>query len=119
MEKILETFDLSKSYGQMQAVDHLNIRMQQGSICAFLGQNGAGKSTTLRMLLGMIHPSSGTGKIFGYSIDNENESINIRKKVAFVAEDKRLYDYMTVEQLIRFTRSFFPNWREDLAEKLR
>jgi ABC-2 type transport system ATP-binding protein len=93
--------------------------MQQGSICAFLGQNGAGKSTTLRMLLGMIHPTSGTGKIFGYSIDNENESINIRKKVAFVAEDKRLYDYMTVEQLIRFTRSFFPNWREDLSEKLR
>jgi ABC-2 type transport system ATP-binding protein len=119
MENILETFDLSKSYGKLYAVDHLNIHMQQGSICAFLGQNGAGKSTTLRMLLGMIHPTSGTGKIFGYSIDDENGSINIRKRVAFVAEDKRLYDYMTVEQLIRFTRSFFPAWREDLAEKLR
>lgn len=119
MKNILETFDLTKAYGEVLAVDRLNIRMQQGSICAFLGQNGAGKSTTLRMLLGMIHPTSGTGKLFGLSIDDENDSISIRKKVAFVAEDKRLYDYMTVEQLIRFTSSFFPNWREDLAGKLR
>ncbi len=119
MTDILETFDLTKSYGNLHAVDHLNICMKQGSICAFLGQNGAGKSTTLRMLLGMIHPTSGTGKIFGFAIDDENESINIRKRVAFVAEDKRLYDYMTVEELIRFTSSFFPGWREDIAEKLR
>lgn len=118
MEKVLQTFDLSKSYGHFQAVNQLNIELKQGSICAFLGQNGAGKSTTLRMLLGMILPTSGTGKIFGWHIDNEKQSINIRKRVAFVPEDKRLYDYMTVKQIIRFTRSFFPDWREDLAEKL-
>jgi ABC-2 type transport system ATP-binding protein len=118
MNTILQTFDLTKSYGDFRAVDHLNIRIKQGSICAFLGQNGAGKSTTLRMLLGMIHPTSGGGKIFGLSIDDEDESITIRRRVAFVAEDKRLYDYMTVVELIHFTRSFFPGWRVDLAEEL-
>jgi ABC-type multidrug transport system ATPase subunit len=59
------------------------------------------------MLLGMVHPTSGTGSIFGHRIDREKESLLIRQKVAFVAEDKRLCDYMTVGQIVRFTKSFF------------
>ena len=70
------------------------------------------------MLLGMIHPTSGTGSIFGHRIDNERESLLIRQQVAFVAEDKRLYDYMTVEEILRFTRSFFPNWNGEFEQHL-
>ena len=70
------------------------------------------------MLLGMIHPTSGTDSIFGHRIDKENESLLIRQKVAFVAEDKRLYDYMTVAQIVRFTKSFFPNWNHSLERQL-
>jgi ABC-type multidrug transport system ATPase subunit len=70
------------------------------------------------MLLGMTHPSSGSGNIFGHKIDNESESLLIRQKTAFVAEDKRLYDYMTVAQIITFTKSFFPNWRDELERRL-
>ena len=118
MEAIIETQELKKDYGKHQAVCGLNLSVQAGSVCAFLGQNGAGKSSTIKMLLGMVHPTSGVGRVFGHNIDNEKDSLFIRQKVAFVAEDKRLYDYMTVAQIIRFTRSFFPNWDHDLERRL-
>lgn len=114
----IETQNLVKAYGSHKAVRGLNLTVPTGSVCAFLGQNGAGKSSTLRMLMGMVRPTSGTGQIFGLRIDDERDSIRIRERVAFVAEDKRLYDYMTVGQIIRFTRSFFPNWRHDLERRL-
>ena len=110
MAYVIETQQLKKSYGTHEAVRGLDLSVSEGTVCAFLGQNGAGKSSTIKMLLGMIHPTSGTGRILGHSISNEAESLIIRQKVAFVAEDKRLYDYMTVAELIRFTRAFFSTW---------
>lgn len=118
MTAIIETDKLSKNYGEHQAVRDLSIQVPSGSICAFLGQNGAGKSSTLRMLLGMMHPTSGSGRIFGLRIDDQKESLAIRQRTAFLAEDKRLYDYMTVGQIMGFTRSFFPGWRADLENRL-
>jgi ABC-2 type transport system ATP-binding protein len=114
----IETQKLAKTYGTHEAVRGLDLRVPAGSVCAFLGQNGAGKSSTIRMLMGMVRPTSGGGQIFGLNIDNERDSLRIRERVAYVAEDKRLYDYMTVEQIIRFTRSFFPNWRHDRERHL-
>ena len=69
------------------------------------------------MLMGAIRPSSGSGRVLNFAIDDPDQSVEIRKRVAFVNEDKRLYDYMTVEQIIRFTKSFFPNWRADIERK--
>jgi ABC-2 type transport system ATP-binding protein len=115
---VIETYDLKKSYGKHEAVKGLTLGVQEGSVCAFLGQNGAGKSSSIKMLLGMIHPTSGTGSIFGHRIDNERESLLIREQVAFVAEDKRLYDYMTVAEIIGFTRSFFPTWDGAFEQRL-
>ena len=118
MGAVIETNDLKKRYGTHEAVKGLNLEVHDGSVCAFLGQNGAGKSSTIKMLLGMTHPTSGTGSIFGHRIDNERESLLIRQQVAFVAEDKRLYDYMTVAEILGFTRSFFPNWNVDFERHL-
>lgn len=118
MAPVIETVELRKTYGKHEAVRGLNLSIQPGSVCAFLGQNGAGKSSTIKMLLGMVHPTSGTGCVLGHRIDREKESLLIRQKVAFVAEDKRLYDYMTVGQIVRFTKSFFPHWNHDLECRL-
>ena len=108
MGTVIETNELKKTYGKHEAVKGLNLAVQDGSVCAFLGQNGAGKSSTIKMLLGMIHPTSGTGSIFGHRIDNERESLLIRQQVAFVAEDKRLYDYMTVARNSSLHQILFP-----------
>ena len=117
-DAVITTTGLTKHYGNFCAVDSLTLQVPQGSICGFLGQNGAGKSTTIKMLLGMVCPSSETGSILGYNILNEKESVAIRKRVAYVAEDKRLYDYMTVGQIISFTKSFFEGWQTELEQSL-
>jgi ABC-2 type transport system ATP-binding protein len=117
-DPVIQTNQLSKSYGKVQAVRDLDLSVQPGRITAFLGMNGAGKSTTIRMLLGMIQPSSGDGRVLDKRISDPAESMDMRRRVAYVSENKRLYDYMTVEQIIRFTRSFYPDWRSEVERKL-
>src|SRR5215470_9204547 len=113
----IQTCDLTKKFRDIVAVRRLNLSVPLGSISGFLGQNGAGKSTTLKMLMGAVRPSHGSGQIFGLSIEDPVQSVEIRKRVAFVGEEKPLYDYMTVEQIIGFTKSFFPRWRSDLEQR--
>ena len=115
---VVETSGLSKSYGRVAAVRDLNLTVGANRITAFLGLNGAGKSTTIRMLLGMIEPTEGSGTVLGKRIDDPGESLEFRRRVAYVSEDKRLYGYMTVEQIIRFTSSFYPDWRAGVVKTL-
>ncbi len=115
---VIITRDLTKSYGAVAAVHNLNLCVQANSITAFLGQNGAGKSTTIKMLLGMIRPSRGDGTVLGKRIANAEENRQLRHKVAYVAEDKPLYGYMTVQQTLRFASSFYSDWRADVERKL-
>ena len=115
---VIHTERLGKSYGTVEAVKELNLSIRPHSITAFLGLNGAGKSTTIKMLLGMIRPSNGDGTILGQRINDPIETVRIRTKIAYVSENKRLYDYMTVNQMIRFTRAFYPDWRPEEEQKL-
>ena len=114
----IHTSGLTKSYGQFLAVDSLNLAVPRNRITAFLGPNGAGKSTTIKMLLGMIQPTNGDAAVLGHAISNPTECSRLRERIAYVAEDKPLYGYMTVEQLIRFTSRFYPDWRADEARRL-
>src|SRR5437899_4688971 len=66
----------------------------------------------------MRRQSEGAAYILGLRIDDEADSVHIRQRVAFVAEDKHLYDYMTVQQILRFTKSFFPRWKDGLENEL-
>jgi ABC-2 type transport system ATP-binding protein len=114
----IQTSALTKSYGQFLAVDSLNLAVPKNRITAFLGPNGAGKSTTIKMLLGMIRPTNGDATVLGHAISNPSEATRLRERIAYVAEDKPLYGYMTVEQLIRFTSRFYRDWRPDEAQRL-
>jgi ABC-2 type transport system ATP-binding protein len=102
----------------VEAVRGIDLAIERGRITGFLGRNGAGKSTTIKMLLGMTRPSSGEGTVLGKRITDPRESVESRRGVAFVSEDKRLYGYMTVEQIVAFTSGFFPDWRPEIAETL-
>src|SRR5690348_3621636 len=114
----IETDALTKYYGDFEAVRGLTMRVPKGTITGFLGQNGAGKSSTIRMLLGMSRPTRGNGRVLDFDIADEKQSIEMRKRVAYVGEDKRLYDYMTVRQMIDFTKAFYPAWRSETEQKL-
>ena len=117
-EPVVETNGLGKSYGKTSAIRDLNLTVPPGRITAFLGLNGAGKSTTIRMLLGMIRPTEGSAIVLGRRSDDPRECLGLRRCVAHVSEDKRLYGYMTVEQIIRFTSAFYPDWRPDMVKTL-
>jgi ABC-2 type transport system ATP-binding protein len=117
-EPVIETVGLKKSYREVEAVRGLDISVPRGSIYGFLGRNGAGKTTTIKMLLGMVAPDGGEGRVLGHPIDVRGESLEIRRRTGFVSEDKGLYDYMTVGQMINFTRPLFPSWRRDREVEL-
>lgn len=117
-ERIIQTSELTKDYGSFRAVNKLNLSVRAERITGFLGRNGAGKSSTIKMLLGMVHPTSGSGTVLGYRIDDPRESIEIRRRIAYVGEDKGLYGYMTVAELIRFTRSFYSDWQPEVERRL-
>ncbi|HUK34486.1 MAG TPA: ABC transporter ATP-binding protein, partial [Vicinamibacterales bacterium] len=77
----------------------------------------AGKTTTIKVLLGMTHPTSGRALVFGLSTEDAVASVAIRRRAGFVSEDKDLYDAMTVHDIIRFTAGFYPKWRSDLETR--
>jgi ABC-2 type transport system ATP-binding protein len=114
---IIETADLRKRYDDVEAVRGLYLQVPAGSIFGFLGRNGAGKTTTIKVLLGMVRPTSGHARVFGLAADAQDTSVEIRRRTGFVSDEKDLYDYMTVEQMIRFTAPFFPRWRVDLEQR--
>ena len=101
----------------MEAVRGLSLRVSAGSIYGFLGRNGAGKTTTIKVLLGMTRPTAGDARVFGMPVATSASSVAIRRRTGFVSEDKDLYDFMTVEEMIRFTAPCFPTWRKDLEER--
>ena len=113
----IETADLRKSFDQVEALRGLNLRVPSGSVFGFLGRNGAGKTTTIKLLLGMARPTSGQARVFGAPVDDPLASVSIRRRTGFVDENKALYDYMTVDEIVRFTAGFYPGWRPDLEQR--
>jgi ABC-2 type transport system ATP-binding protein len=117
-ELVIETKNLKKIYGEKAAVDGIDLAVERGSIHGFLGRNGSGKTTTIKMLLGLTYPTSGEARVFGLRPDDRKEGVRIRERIGFVSEDKGLYDQVKVGQMISFTRSFFPNWDRKMEERL-
>jgi len=114
---VIEAADLRKNYDDVEAVRGLNLQVPAGSIFGFLGRNGAGKTTTIKVLLGMARPTSGNARVFGLPVDAAGPSVEIRRRTGFVSDEKDLYDYMTVDEIVRFTAAFFPRWRPEVEQR--
>jgi ABC-2 type transport system ATP-binding protein len=114
---VIETNQLAKSFAGKAALQGLDLQVPRGSIFGFLGRNGAGKTTTIKTLMGLLRADGGTAQVLGIAITGADQGAAMRRRIGFVTEDKELYPYMTVEQIIRFTRGFFPQWRDELAAR--
>ncbi|RJX27115.1 MAG: ABC transporter ATP-binding protein [Dethiobacter sp.] len=115
MDSAVRTHALSKKYGNKSAVVDLDLDVPAGSVYALLGLNGAGKSTILKMLIGLTRPTSGSGFCLGMDILSEGRQL--REKVGYMGEEPRLYGYMTVKQVISFCRGLYRQWEEPLVER--
>jgi len=118
---VVHTQDLSKSYEDTRALKSLDLKIPKNTIFGFLGPNGAGKTTTIKLLLGLIRPTEGGGAVFGKDI--VHDSIEIRKRVGYLAQEPRFYEYMTAREILRFRAKFFytgPKYKIDtrIAETL-
>ena len=116
-EAIIHVEGLMKNFKQQRALDGLTFSVPQGSICGFLGRNGAGKTTTIKAMLGMLRPSAGSMRIFGLDAADLEASVAIRQRTGFVTEIKEFYPYMTVEQMISFTRPFYKKTWDHALER--
>ena len=96
----LEIRDLVKTFGDFVAVDHVSFQVSKGEIFGFLGPNGAGKSTVIRMLCGLLTPTSGWGAVAGLDVTKDAEEI--RKNIGYMSQKFSLYDDLTVEENIEF-----------------
>jgi ABC-2 type transport system ATP-binding protein len=116
-ELAIEIQALKKSYGKNVALNGLNLSVPRGALAGFVGLNGAGKSTTLKILLQMTKLDSGSVRLFGLDAAERGNSLDIRRRTAFVPEKKDLFPYMRVGEAVAFTKSFYPKWRTDLEKK--
>ena len=115
-DMVIETTSLVKRFGKKVAVDNINLEVPEGSVFGFLGRNGAGKTTTIKMLIGLLESSSGSASVLG--LDPKRDDVQIKRRVGYVAENQKMYDWMTIGEIMRFTGSFYPTWDNDLADEL-
>ena len=105
----IRTEKLCKAFGDVHALTDVDLAIPAGSVCALIGRNGAGKTTTIHSLLGMVHPTSGSGEVLGCPIGAAGDSVQIRRRVAFV-DPTALYPWMTVGEILDLARLCYRDW---------
>jgi ABC-2 type transport system ATP-binding protein len=111
---VIEINQLTKSYGQARGITNVSFNVEQGEIFGFIGPNGAGKSTTIRTLLSLIYPTSGSAKIFG--MDHIKHATEIKKEIGYLPSEVFYYDKMRVIDLLKYSASFY---KKDCTKRMK
>ena len=114
-EKVIEVENLTKIFGTFTAVDHITFDVKKGEIFGFLGANGAGKTTAMKMLIGISNPSAGKAKVAGYDVYHETEKI--KKSIGYMSQKFALYDDLTVKENIKFFGGIYGLSRKQIKNK--
>jgi ABC-2 type transport system ATP-binding protein len=115
-ENAIETRGLGRRFGKFEAVKNVSLKVPRGTVFGLLGVNGAGKSTIIKMVMGHLRPTAGEVRVLGRALGED--LLGIRRRVAYVSENRYMYDWMTVEESIRFTRAFHETWDDRKAADL-
>jgi ABC-2 type transport system ATP-binding protein len=105
MDPVIRLENVTKRYGAQVALDRVSLDVPSGVVCALLGENGAGKTTAIRLLLGLTHCDEGSAHVLG--LDSAHEGQRVRSQVGYVPERPTLYDWMTVSEIGWFTSGFY------------
>src|ERR1044072_3607595 len=111
----VETFELVKQFGDFVAVDHLNMQVNRGSFFGFLGPNRAGKSTTIKMLTGLLAPTSGTLHVLG--LDISTQAMDVERLIGVAPEDLNLFERLTGAEMLAFTGRMYGLGKEEIAQR--
>ncbi len=111
------TFDnVGKRYGSLQVLSSLSLQVRRGEVYGFLGRNGAGKSTAIKMIMGITSLSSGSIEIFGQSVNSN--VVKTRQRIGYVAQEQHFYQWMSPKQLGKFVRGLYPRWSQSVYQQL-
>jgi ABC-2 type transport system ATP-binding protein len=113
-DPVIEIDHLTKYYGTREIVRDLSLKVPSGSIYGFLGRNGMGKTTTIRILLGLEDPTRGKTRVFGK--DSRDLPPEIRARIGYLPEGHHVYGWMTVKECGQFQASYFSKWNQDIFE---
>lgn len=116
MTSIIQFDKVSKRYGNVAALDQVTVDIPSGIVCAILGANGAGKSTAIRLMLGLETSDSGTVEVMG--MNSKSHAMEIRSRVGYVADNPVLYDWMKVDEIGWFASGFYPTGFQSEYERL-
>ena len=114
-ETVIKTHNLTKSFGDFTAVNAITFEVKAGEIFGFLGANGAGKTTAMRILCGLLSPTSGEATVAGFDVYKENESI--KKHIGYMSQKFSLFEDLTVRENIEFFGGIYGLSRKELKEK--
>jgi ABC-2 type transport system ATP-binding protein len=114
-DNVIEVRGLTRLFGQFRAVDDISFEVHRGEVFGFLGANGAGKSTTIRILCGLLAPSAGEGHVLGYDVMTESE--RIKPHVGYMSQKFSLYPDLTVAENLRFFGGIYRVGAKKLAER--
>nr|MBP7535187.1 ABC transporter ATP-binding protein [Chitinophagales bacterium] len=112
---VIETHELTRRFGDFTAVDAITFKVSAGEIFGFLGANGAGKTTAMRILCGLLSPTSGKARVAGYDVYTESELI--KKQIGYMSQKFSLYENLTVKENIQFFGGIYGIERRELKEK--
>src|SRR5678816_2622445 len=114
-DKVITANNLTKKFGEFTAVDSISFEVHAGEIFGFLGANGAGKTTAMRMLCGLSLPTSGKASVAGFDVYKENEKI--KRSIGYMSQKFSLYEDLTIKENIRFYAGIYHMTDKFIKEK--
>ena len=115
-DTIVDVNEISRSFGAKRALDRVTFRATEGKVYGLVGSNGAGKTTLIKHLLGLLRAQSGSVRVFGR--DPVRDPVGVLSRVGYLSEERELPEWMSVEELMRYTQAFHPTWDASYAREL-
>src|ERR1700720_427809 len=109
--------DLSRRFGAKTALDNVSLYVPRGGVFGLVGENGAGKTTLIKHILGLLRAETGAVRVFG--VDPVADPVSVLGRIGYLSEQPDLPGWMRVEELLRYTKAFYPSWDSAYAEELR
>jgi len=116
-EFVITVSELTRRFGDKTALDSVSLSMPRGAVYGLVGANGAGKTTLIKHILGLLRAESGSVRIFG--LDPIADPVGVLSRIGYLSEENDLPGWMRLDELIRYTRAFYPAWDDAYAEELR
>jgi ABC-2 type transport system ATP-binding protein len=116
-ESAISVSELTRRFGPKTALDSVSVSMPRGAVYGLVGANGAGKTTLIKHILGLLRAQTGSVRVFG--LDPVTDPVAVLSRIGYLSEENDLPGWMRVDELIRYSRAFYPAWDDVYAEELR